>query len=73
MTTSIRMGRPFRTWSFTWDSTPLTMARIDQCSIANTSGVTSDVLKRTYEVDNLPAAPNFAFSGPWVFTTGVCR
>ena len=35
--------------------------------MVNTSGVVSDVVKRTYEVDNLPAAPNFAFTG----TVGV--
>ena len=35
--------------------------------MVNASGVVSDVVKRTYEVDNLPAAPNFAFTG----TVGV--
>jgi len=29
----------------------------------NATDVKSEVLKRTYEVDNLPAAPNFAFAG----------
>ena len=53
-----------QTWSFSWDSTQVTDGshRVS-IRMVNTSGVTSDVIKRTYEVDNLPAAPNFAFSG----------
>ncbi|RJU92043.1 MAG: hypothetical protein DWC03_07500 [Candidatus Poseidoniales archaeon] len=55
-------------WSFTWDSTAVNDGshRIS-VRMVNTSGVNSDVQKRTYEVDNLPAAPNFAFTG----TVGV--
>ena len=55
-------------WSFTWDSTAVSDGshRIS-VRMVNTSGVNSDVQKRTYEVDNLPAAPNFAFTG----TVGV--
>ena len=61
-------GEAVQDWSFTWDS-----SAVDDGShrisvrLVNASGVTSDVLKRTYEVDNLPAAPNFAFTG----TVGV--
>ena len=55
-------------WSFSWDSTQVSDGshRIS-VRMVNTSGVSSDVVKRTYEVDNLPAAPNFAFTG----TVGV--
>lgn len=55
-------------WSFSWDSTQVSDGshRIS-VRMVNTSGVVSDVVKRTYEVDNLPAAPNFAFTG----TVGV--
>ena len=63
-----QQGDAVQDWSFTWDS-----SAVDDGShrisvrLVNASGVTSDVLKRTYEVDNLPAAPNFAFTG----TVGV--
>ena len=55
-------------WSFRWDSTEVGDGshRIS-VRMVNASGVSSDVLKRTYQVDNLPAAPNFAFAG----TVGV--
>ena len=55
-------------WSFTWDSTQVSDGshRIS-LRMVNASGVASEVVKRTYEVDNLPAAPNFAFTG----TVGV--
>ena len=55
-------------WSFTWDSTQVSDGshRIS-VRMVNASGVVSDAVKRTYEVDNLPAAPNFAFTG----TVGV--
>jgi subtilisin family serine protease len=51
-------------WSFTWDSTEVSDGshRIS-VRMVNASEVASDVLKRTYEVDNLPAAPDFAFAG----------
>ena len=44
-------------WSFSWDSTQVSDGshRIS-VRMVNTSGVSSDVVKRTYEVDNLPAA-----------------
>ena len=53
-----------QSWSFSWDSTQVSDGshRIS-VRMVNTSGVASDVVKRTYEVDNLPAAPNFAFTG----------
>tara|TARA_B100000683_G_scaffold267038_1_gene300154 strand:+ start:354 stop:5243 length:4890 start_codon:yes stop_codon:yes gene_type:complete len=61
-------GETVQDWSFTWDSSAVADGshRIS-VRLVNASGVTSDVLKRTYEVDNLPAAPNFAFTG----TVGV--
>jgi subtilisin family serine protease len=51
-------------WSFNWDSTEVSDGshRIS-VRMVNASDVASDVLKRTYEVDNLPAAPDFAFAG----------
>ena len=55
-------------WAFAWDSTQVSEGSPrSSVRMVNASGVTSDVLKRTYEVDNLPAAPNFAFTG----TVGV--
>ena len=61
-------GETVQDWSFTWDSSAVADGshRVS-VRLVNASGVTSDVLKRTYEVDNLPAAPNFAFTG----TVGV--
>ena len=61
-------GDTVQDWSFTWDSSAVADGshRVS-VRLVNASGVTSDVLKRTYEVDNLPAAPNFAFTG----TVGV--
>ena len=51
-------------WSFRWDSTQVGDGshRIS-IRMVNATDVKSEVLKRTYEVDNLPAAPNFAFTG----------
>ena len=51
-------------WSFTWDSTTVGDGshRIS-VRMVNASDLASDVLKRTYEIDNLPAAPDFAFAG----------
>ena len=51
-------------WTFRWDSSEVSDGshRIS-VRMVNTSEVKSDVLKRTYEVDNLPAAPDFSFSG----------
>jgi len=51
-------------WSFRWDSTQVGDGshRIS-IRMVNATDVKSEVLKRTYEVDNLPAAPNFAFAG----------
>ncbi len=53
-----------QTWSFRWDSTEVGDGshRIS-VRMVNATEVKSEVLKRTYEVDNLPAAPNFAFAG----------
>jgi subtilisin family serine protease len=51
-------------WSFRWDSSEVGDGphRIS-VRMVNTSEVKSDVLKRTYEVDNFPAAPDFTFAG----------
>lgn len=62
-----------QSWSFTWDSASVADGshRISVRTI-NASGVASDVQRRTYEVDNLPAAPDFAFSGSVeVFDAGL--
>ena len=61
-------GDAVQDWSFSWDSSQVgDGSHRVSVRLVNASGVTSDVLKRTYEVDNLPAAPNFAFTG----TVGV--
>ena len=51
-------------WSFSWDSTAVDDGnhRIS-VRMVNLSGDASDIVRRSYEVDNLPAAPNFAFTG----------
>lgn len=51
-------------WSFSWDSTTVEDGshRIS-IRMVNESGAMSDALRRTYNVDNLPAAPNFGFYG----------
>jgi subtilisin family serine protease len=51
-------------WSFTWDSTT-----VDDGShkisirVVNKSGIESDIVRRTFTVDNLPAAPELTFQG----------
>ena len=51
-------------WSFTWDST-----EVDDGShkisirLVNKSGLESDIVRRTYTIDNLPAAPELRFQG----------
>ena len=51
-------------WSFTWDST-----EVDDGShkisirLVNKSGVESDIVRRTFTVDNMPAAPELRFQG----------
>ena len=51
-------------WSFSWDSTSVEDGnRRISVRLVNISGDTSEPIRRTYEVDNLPAAPNFAFTG----------
>ena len=51
-------------WSFTWDST-----QIDDGShkisirLVNKSGIESDIVRRTFTVDNMPAAPELRFQG----------
>ena len=51
-------------WSFSWDSRSVEDGnRRISVRLVNASGDTSEPIRRTYEVDNLPAAPNFAFTG----------
>ena len=51
-------------WSFTWDST-----EVDDGShkisirLVNKSGVESDIVRRTFTIDNMPAAPELRFQG----------
>ena len=51
-------------WSFTWDST-----EVDDGShkisirLVNKSGIESDIIRRTFTIDNLPAAPELRFQG----------
>ena len=51
-------------WSFTWDST-----EIDDGShkvsvkLVNVSGAESDIVRRTFTIDNQPAAPELRFQG----------
>tara|TARA_B100000459_G_scaffold146843_1_gene114159 strand:+ start:3548 stop:8449 length:4902 start_codon:yes stop_codon:yes gene_type:complete len=51
-------------WSFTWDST-----EVDDGShkisikLVNKSGIESDVVRRTFTIDNMPAAPELRFQG----------
>ena len=51
-------------WSFTWDST-----EVDDGShkisvkLINVSGVESELVRRTFNIDNLPAAPELRFQG----------
>ena len=51
-------------WSFTWDST-----EVDDGShkisikLVNMSGAESDIVRRTFTIDNLPAAPELRFQG----------
>ena len=51
-------------WSFSWDSTvtPDGSTRLS-FRMVNESGVKTDDVRRTFEIDNMPAAPDFAFSG----------
>ena len=51
-------------WSFSWDSTSVEDGnRRISVRFVNTSGDMSEPIRRTYQIDNLPAAPNFAFTG----------
>ena len=51
-------------WSFTWDST-----EVDDGShkisikLVNKSGIESDIVRRTFTIDNMPAAPELRFQG----------
>jgi len=51
-------------WSFTWDST-----EVDDGShkisikLVNMSGAESDIVRRTFTIDNMPAAPELRFQG----------
>ena len=51
-------------WSFSWDSTTVSdgSTRIS-FRMVNESGVKTDDVRRTFDVDNMPAAPDFAFAG----------
>lgn len=51
-------------WSFTWDSTevPDGSHKIS-IRLVNESGTESDITRRTFTVDNLPAAPELRFQG----------
>ena len=51
-------------WTFSWDSTvvPDGSTRIS-FRMVNESNVKTDDVRRTFDVDNMPAAPDFTFSG----------
>lgn len=51
-------------WSWTWDSTSVDDGdhRVS-FRFVNTSGATSEAVRRTWEVDNLPAAPELGLTG----------
>ena len=51
-------------WSFNWDSTTVSdgSTRLS-FRMVNESGVKTDDIRRTIDVDNMPAAPDFVFSG----------
>ena len=51
-------------WSFTWNSNSVEDGshRLD-FRMVNESGVVTDTVRRTYDVDNQPAAPDFVFQG----------
>ncbi len=51
-------------WSFNWDSTTVTdgSTRLS-FRMVNESGVKTDDIRRTIDVDNMPAAPDFVFTG----------
>lgn len=51
-------------WSFSWDSTSVVdgSTRIS-FRMVNESGVKTDDVRRTFDIDNMPAAPDFTFIG----------
>jgi serine protease AprX len=51
-------------WSFTWDSTEVSDGshRVT-VKLVNISGVESEITRRTFTVDNMPAAPALRFQG----------
>ena len=51
-------------WTFNWDSTAVTdgSTRLS-FRMVNESGVKTDDIRRTINVDNMPAAPDFVFTG----------
>ena len=51
-------------WSFNWDSTTVSdgSTRLS-FRMVNESGVKTDDIRRTIDVDNMPAAPDFVFTG----------
>ena len=51
-------------WSFTWDSTEVgDGSHKISIKMVNTSGAESDVVRRTFTIDNMPAAPELRFQG----------
>jgi subtilisin family serine protease len=51
-------------WSFTWDSTDVDDGSHKiSIKLVNTSGAESDVVRRTFTIDNQPAAPELRFQG----------
>lgn len=51
-------------WSFTWDSTQVNDGSHKiSVKLVNTSGSESDIVRRTFTVDNQPAAPELRFHG----------
>ena len=51
-------------WSYNWDSTTVSdgSTRLS-FRMVNESGVKTDDIRRTIDVDNMPAAPDFVFTG----------
>ena len=51
-------------WSFTWDSTEVNDGSHKiSIRLVNASGAESDITRRTFTIDNLPAAPELRFQG----------
>jgi subtilisin family serine protease len=51
-------------WSFTWDSTEVSDGSHKiSLKLVNVSGLESDIVRRTFTIDNEPAAPELRFQG----------